>query len=54
MKLYIANFTNYVEFDENLHIVVLDNQLYYQDNSNYSKPCKITLLTRNALIIFQR
>ena len=54
MKLVTMDFTNYVEFEENLYITVLNNELYYEENHNYSKPRKVTNFKRNVLLILQR
>lgn len=54
MKLITIDFTNYIEFEENKYITVLDNELYYKEDHNYSKPRKVMNFKRNVLLILQR
>ena len=54
MKLKICNFTNFVYFEENLHLITKNNQLYYVQNNSFSYPIKITSLKKNRLYLFER
>jgi hypothetical protein len=54
MILHTVNFTNYREFEENLYITSINHELYYEQNSSYTKPRKVTTFARNVLFIFER